>query len=158
MIHDHTRAFDWIAQTTEHKEKSVDWYWGLGIAIVAGCILAIIAQNYLLVVLLILGGTLLGFYANDRPHPISVEISARGIKFNKELYTYETMQSFWMYTDPKGIHKLLVVTGRPVMPERIVTLPETIPPTQIRNFLLQHLPEKETAPSAMDIVAESMGL
>jgi hypothetical protein len=158
MIHEQTKKYEWDAIEFAHKEKSTDWYWALGIAIVTGCVLAIIAHNYLLAVLLILGGLLLGFYANDKPHPVHVELSERGIRMNKDLYTYETLKSFWMYQDRQNNNRLMIVTGRPVMPQRIVTLSETTSPNELRAYLLRYLEEKETKQSIIDILAEAIGV
>jgi hypothetical protein len=158
MIHDETKKYEWDAIEFAHREKSTDWYWGLGIAIVTGCILSIIAHNYLLALLLVVGGALLGFYANDRPHPVHVELSQRGIKMGKDLYTYETLKSFWMYQDQQNQNKLIIVTGRPVMPQRIVTLPAEISPMELRNYLLKGLTEKETKPSIIDTLADAIGV
>lgn len=158
MIHDQTKEYEWDAVEFAHREKSTDWYWGLGIAILTGCILSLIAHNYLLAVLLMIGGILLSIYANDRPRSVHVELSARGIKMNDALYTYETLKSFWMYQDHQNHNRLIIVTGRPVMPERIVTLPDTISPLELRNHLLKFMEEKETKPSIIDVLVDAIGV
>jgi hypothetical protein len=157
MIHDQTKKYTWDAMEFEHREKTVDWYWGLGIAIVTGIILCIIFKNYLLAVLLAVGGLLMGFYG-DKPHPhVRVEISERGIRMDKDLYTYETIQSFWMYTDHRNHNRLIIVTGRPVMPQRIVTIPDSLPAKDLRTYLMDHIPEKETKPSLLDLLTDIIG-
>lgn len=158
MIHDQTKKFTWQGTEHEHMEKTVDWYWGLGIVIVTGIIISIVSKNYLFAVLLVLGGSLLAKYANDVPHPVTVEISQRGIKLNDDLYTYETIVSFWMYQDAKQKNQLLIVTGRKILPQRIVTLPAEIPVIAIREYLMDFIEEKESKPSTIDILAESFGL
>jgi hypothetical protein len=158
MIHEETKKYSWEATEFEHREKSVDWYWALGIATVTGIILSVIGHNYFLAILLALGGLMLGFYANDKPRPVHVELSSRGIKLNEDLYTHETLQSFWIYTDHRGRKQLIIVTGRPVLPQRIVTLPSDIPANIIRQYLMAFVEEKETRPSAVDILAESIGV
>lgn len=158
MIHDQTKEYEWDAVEFDHQEKSVDWYWGLGIVVVTGIIISIITANYLLAVLLLMGGILLGFYANDKPHPVHVELSERGIKMNDDLYTYDTISSFWMYVDHKDRNRLILVTGRPVMPQRIVMLPDDISAKDLREYLLEFIEEKETKPSAIQMLAESFGL
>jgi hypothetical protein len=158
MIHDQTKQYSWEGSEHEHLEKTTDWYWGLGIVIVTGVVIALLSSNYLLAILLILGGIMLGFYANDRPHPVHVELSARGIKLNKDLYTYETITSFWMYNDHKQRDQIIIMTGRKILPQRIISLPNDIPAVDIRNYLLQFIDEKESKPHGIDIVAESFGL
>lgn len=158
MIHEETKKFSWEAAEFEHREKSVDWYWALGIATVTGIILSVIGHNYFLAILLALGGLMLGFYANDKPRPVHVELSSRGIKLNEDLYTHETLQSFWIYTDHRNRKQLIIVTGRPVLPQRIVTMPADIPANTIRQYLMAFVEEKETRPSSVDIIAETLGV
>ncbi len=158
MIHDQTKKFEWDATEFEHKPKSTDWFWALGIAVVTGIILCIIGHNYLLAILLAAGGILIGWHANDVPDPIHVEISERGIMLGKDLYTYDTIKSFWMYTDHSDHNKIIIVTSRTVMPQRILTLSETIKPTEIREYLLDCVDEKESKPTSLELLAESIGL
>lgn len=158
MIHDQTKKFTWEGTEHEHLEKTTDWYWGLAIVIITGVIIAIISKNYLLAILLVLGGTMLGMYANDKPAPVIVEISERGIKLNKDLYIYETIESFWMFKDHRDNNQIMIVTGRKVLPQRIISLPDTVPVIEIRNFLLEKIEEKETKPTLIDTLAQSFGL
>lgn len=158
MIHDETKEYEWDAMEFEHREKSVDWYWALGIAVVIGVILCIISKNYLLAILLIMGGGMIGFYANEKPLPVRVEISERGIKMNQDLYTYESISSFWMYKDHRNHNRLIIVTSRAIMPQRIVTLPDNVSFPEMRNYLTQYITEKETHPSLIDLLAELFGL
>lgn len=157
MIHDQTKKYSWDATETEHPQKSVDWYWGLGIVIVTGIILSIVGKNYLLAVLLGLGGVLLGYSANDKPHPVSVEVSGRGIKINKDLYIYENIVSFWMYTDAQNKNQLLLVTRRAWMPKHIISLPDSFSAEELRQYLLDYVEEKETKPSTIDAFIEVIG-
>lgn len=158
MIHDQTKTFEWDAMEFEHRIKSTDWYWGLGIVFVTAIVLCIISHNYLLAALLFIGGIMVAVYANDVPKSVHVEISERGIKLDRDLYTHDTIKSFWMYVDHNDRNRLILVTGRSVMPQRIVTLPDTIEATDIREFLLNFIEEKEVKPSTIDLLAEAVGL
>ncbi|MDB4984470.1 MAG: protein of unknown function with transrane region [Patescibacteria group bacterium] len=158
IIHEKTVVFEWDATEVEHREKGNDWYWGLGVAVLVGVILSIIGGNYLLAVLLGLGGIMLGLYGNDRPHAVHIEISERGVSLNKNLYLFKAMKSFWIFRDRRGRDRLILVTGRPVMPTHILTFGEGIDPVTVRLFLLKHLEEKETKESFVDLLAEMIGM
>lgn len=158
MIHEQTKQYEWDAIEHEHSKKSVDWFWALGIIILTGIILSVISKNYLLAILLGLGGVLIGWRANDDDDLVHVEISERGIKLNKDLYTHDTIKSFWMYVDHHDRNRLVIVTSRAVMPQRILTLPESIKATDLREFLVDYIEERETRPSAIDLLAEAVGL
>lgn len=158
MIHQQTKRYEWDGTEHEHVEKSVDWYWGLGIIMVTGIIIAIISKNYLLALLLFIGGVLLGYYANDKAEPVHVEISERGIKLDEVFFSYDTMKSFWMYQDAQKKNQLMLITGRSLLPERILSIPDTIPPLELHAFLIERMEEKETKRSSLNIIAETLGL
>ena len=63
-----------------------------------------------------------------------------------------------MYQDHKKKNQILIVTGRKVMPQRIISLPDDIPAIEIRKYLMQFIDEKESKPTIIDILAESFGL
>jgi hypothetical protein len=158
MIHAQTKKYEWDALEYDHVEKTTDWYWALGIIVVVGIILCIISKNYLLAILLFLGGIMLGYYGNEKPKRAHVELSDRGMKIDNDLYLYETMGNFWMYTDPKGRNCLTVITGRKVMPRTTVTIPDSVSGAEIRAYLMRFLEEKELKPSIIELIAESVGL
>ena len=158
IIHEQTKAFEWDAIEFNHQPKSTDWYWALAIVIIAGCVLSIIGGNYLLAVLLFMGGILIGISAGHAHPPVHIGISEQGISMNNQLYPYETIQSFWMYRDHRKANRIIITTERAVMPLRSVTLPADVDATEIRTFLLNFIPEKETKPSSIDLIAESLGL
>ena len=158
IIHEKTKLFEWDATEVEHREKGNDWYWGLGVATVAGVVLCVIFANYLLAILLAVGGIMLGLYGNDRPHRVHIEISERGVALNGSLYLFSTMKSFWLFRDRRGRDRLMLVTGRPILPMHILTFGEGIDPVTVRLFLAKHLAEKETKESIVDLLAEMIGM
>lgn len=158
IIHEKTKIFEWSATEVEHREKTNDWYWGLGVAVIAGCVLSLLASNYLLAVLLAVGGIMLGIYGNDKPRPVHIEISERGVVLNGNLYLFKSMKSFWIFRDRRGRDRLVLVTGRQVLPTHILTFGEGIDPITVRLFLLKHLEEKETKESIVDLIAEMIGM
>lgn len=158
MIHEATKKFSWDAVEVEHAPKSADWYWALGIAAVAGIVLSILGHNYLLAILLALGAIMIGWHANDVPGTVHVEISERGVKLDRDLYPYELIKSFWMFTDHKGRNRILFVTGRAVMPERVLTLSPDVSANDLREYLMDFIEERETYPSAITTLAENLGL
>jgi hypothetical protein len=52
----------------------------------------------------------------------------------------------------------MFVTGRKILPQRIISLPETISATEIRTYLLERLEEKESKQAMIDTLAKSFGL
>lgn len=110
---------EWSALEYEHRERSADWFWALGVGVVASSLAAIIYNNYFFATLLILGGVLLGFFAKKAPDTVSYELNQKGLKTGSRLYPYENIKSFWVQTEPKFI--LFIKSERFFMP--ILTIP-----------------------------------
>src|ERR1035437_3103043 len=108
------QKIEWFALEYEEKERSADWFWALGVIIVAGSIASIIFGDYFFAILLVLGGLSLGFFAVKKPDMISYELGEKGLKINRDLYLYENIKSFWVETEEKPI--LFIKSGRFLIP------------------------------------------
>ena len=131
---------EWSALEYEEKERSVDWFWALGIIVVAGSITSLIYGNYFFAILLILSGILLGFFAIKKPEMVSYELNKKGLKIKTRLFPYESMKSFFVQTTPKPM--LFVKSSRMFMP--ILSMPiEDNLAEDIRSLLLSNNVQEE---------------
>lgn len=142
MVHNITTFLSWEAPEFTYRKKKADWYWALGLIIVAGIILAIIDKNFLLGVLVILAGGLVFFFSQKKPDTISVELSNQGIKMNESFYTYEKIDSFWITGNDEG-WQLMIHIHRIASPLVTLPIPDDINPVALREALLDYLPEQE---------------
>ena len=123
-------GISWKALEYEHKEKHPDWFWSLGVIVLAGAVTAIIFGNILFAILLVVGAFTLALYASRKPEHIHVTLSDRGVIINKRLYPYLTLDSFWV---------------------------EDVSPDEVRDFLLNHLPEEEHEEPLAHRIMERLG-
>jgi len=132
---------EWEAYEYEHKERSQDWFWAVGIVTVAIIIAAIIFGNIIFAILILIAVFALSLFINRPPHEIHIAIDERGIIKENVRYPYETLRSFWI--DGEHPHpRILVRSEKMLMPIIIVPLPEDIDEDDIRTVLLDHLPEE----------------
>ncbi len=145
----------WQALEYEEKDRTIDWFWALGVIIIAGATTAIIYKSYFFAVLLILGGLMLGYFATKKPDMISYELNEKGLKINTEFYPYEKIKAFWVNTETKQI--LFVKSSRLFMP--IISIPiEYSQAEKIKNvMLLKNIPEEEMKEHASEKIMESLG-
>lgn len=106
---------EWSALEYEEREQDQDWFWALGVIIVASSLASMIYGNYFFAFLIILSGVLLGYFAKRKPDMVSYELNAKGLKIQDRLYPYENIKSFWVQTEPKSI--LFIKSERAFMPE-----------------------------------------
>jgi len=89
----------WETYEYEHSEKTADWFWALGIVAVAGAIGSYLLGNILLAVLIVIGGFTMALLAARHPDEWICDLSSRGLKINKTLYPFSTIESFWVEDD-----------------------------------------------------------
>ncbi len=139
----------------EEKERSVDWFWALGFIVVASTITAIIYKNYFFAGVLILGGTLLGHFANKTPSIISYELNDKGLLINDRLYLYENIKAFWVRTET--LPMFFVKSERIFMPILIIPI-EKEDGEEIRKIMQsKEIEEIEMKEHPGEVVMEYLG-
>ncbi len=157
MLHEETIEFSWDTYEYEHREKSTDWYWALGILVVVGATIAFISKNLLFGFLILMGGFMVGLFASKKNDPLSVEVSMRGVVINGRPMNFTDIKAFWMYRNPFGIRKLVLKTNRNLAPMISLPLPDDMRAAELREFLLEHVPEQELQESFVDLLLERIG-
>ena len=133
---------NWSALEYESKERHVDWFWTLGVIIVAGAVTSIIFANYFFAIFLIIAGSLMGFFAVKQPDMISYELNEKGLKIENQIYVYEKIKSFWIQKpipdDEKNTKPILFIKSeRPIIP--IFSIPiENDLIKKIQNSMVAH--------------------
>lgn len=91
----------WTVTTHEHHERSVDWYWALGVAALAGAVLSVFFDNILLAVIIVLGAGSIGYLAARGPREHLVKIDDHGITIDGSRYAFSSINTFWVFTSSK---------------------------------------------------------
>lgn len=134
-------SIKWRAPEFEHREKSADWYWILGIVTIVGALIAVIFSNILFAMFIIISGFIMGVYGSKNPDIIECEIDKRGIRINDNLYTFVSLHSFWIDETHKH-HPVLLFTSKSTLSLQMsVLLPEEIA-DPVQDFLLSHMHEE----------------
>lgn len=155
---EHTPPITWEAEEYEHRDRTPDWFWALGIIAISGAVTAILLKDFLFAIVILLAGFALALLAVRKPVMHRFEINERGIKVGNRLYPYITLESFWVEDHHEHIHpKLLVTSKKPLVPHISIPLHNTEPRT-IRTYLLRHMEEKEQRESVAHHILEWFGL
>lgn len=146
---------EWNAPEHYHFEKSSDWYWAVGIITVTCAALAFIFSNPIFGILIIVGACALTIHAARVPRIVHYEINDRGIVVDNILYTFLTLDSFWIDTlhhEPKIIFK----SRKTFMPFISIPISE-ISPDEVRTVLLTYIAEMEHVEPFSQKLLEAMG-
>lgn len=147
----------WLAPIHEHREHTADWYWAVGIVTVALGVAFIIVGNILLAIIVILGvGILLGLSRHE-PKIVEYELSRKGIRTNKTLYPWETLESFWVLEEtPKSSGKILLTSKKTLMPHIVIPI-DTKRREEIHRALAHMLHEEHQVEPLPDRVMRVIG-
>lgn len=138
-------TFAWRTFEYEEKERSVDWFWAVGIIGLTITIISFLYDNYMFGIMIFIGIACLIYFNARTPRELTISISNRGIRIEQELYVYQNIRNFWIEPQPRsdGRYHLILLTRRFFMPAFSIPLPQELDAGEVRNFLLEYIEEKE---------------
>ena len=153
---DSDKKLEWTALEYEKKERDNDWFWALGVIVVAGSITSFIYSNYFFSLLLIIGGILLGAFAIKKPDLVFYELNEKGLKIINRLFPYENIKSFWVKRDEEK-PVLFIKSERLFLP--VISMPiEQNLAQKIRDFMLSgNVLEEEMKEHPSEKIMDSLG-
>ena len=87
---------EWQGQEFEFTPKSSTWYWTIGVLSVGSAIAAVIVQNILFAIILLLAGGTVSLLGSRRPAMHHFKITDRGIHVGEQLFRYDNIARFAM--------------------------------------------------------------
>ncbi len=144
---------EWETPEYEHFGKDVGWYKGVIIVTVIAVVLSLIFKNFLLALILLIGGFTIMLYGSRLPLIIKIKLTPKGILINKDLYLYQKLHSFWI-SDEHGearTPKLIIEADRFFLPHLVIPL-NNVGREATRDYLLQYLPEMHHEESLADVI------
>lgn len=145
----------WSALEYEERERTPDWFWGLGIVALALAGLSIYFENYLLSILIIVSGFSLALFAVRKPQDVEYEIHEEGVRVNNTLYPFNTLESFWVEQFGRE-PKIIIVSKKFLVPHIIIPIADH-DTKKIREFLLNKLEEVEHHEPLLHTITERLG-
>jgi len=145
----------WDAPEHIHIEKNNDWYWAVGIITITAAVLAIIFNNLIFAILILVSAFALTVHAAKKPRIFHYEINDRGIMVNDILYPFLSLESFWIsaYENPP---KVLVKSHKTFMPYLSIYI-EEVDPEKVRDILLNYIAETEHQEPISQKILENLG-
>lgn len=157
----HDQTILWSTYEYEQREHSTDWYWVVGIITIALAIAFFIVDNMLLSIIVLLGIGILLTHTKHEPLMREYEISRKGIRINKTLYRWDSLDSFWIldshdHPERGTPAKILLTSKKQFMPHIVVPLGE-LDPEMIRGILLEQIPEEFQVEPIYDRIMRRLG-
>lgn len=145
--------------THEHKERSTDWYWGLGLGSVAAAAISLFFGNFLFAAIILIAAGSIATLVARGPREHWVRIDSRGVSLDGTLYRYSSIHSFWVQPgSAEREPRLLVSTSGIFSPQLVIPLENAIRAQNVRAFLKRFAKEEEQEPHLGEHLAELFGL
>lgn len=145
----------WHAPEFITYEKGTDWYWAVGVIAITLAVAAIIFGNILFALVIIIGAVALSMQASRDPEIREFVVTDRGVQVDDTLYPYSSLVSFWVENNPYE-QKLLLQSEKMWMPYIVAPIAE-VDPEEVRNFIIQYLPEEEHQEPLSQKIMEYLG-
>jgi hypothetical protein len=150
------KHFSWQTPEYPYTEKSSDWFWTIGIITAALVVTSIIFGNLLFGLVLALGSFTLTMFAARKPGMVTVEVDDKGIKLNKVLYPFNTLDAFSLDEEHHAGPRLLLKSKKVVMP--LVSVPVVLENhEELREFLSANLSEESLSEGFLQTIFERLG-
>ncbi len=148
-------AVSWTTPEFTYHQKSSGWLAALAIITLALFAIAMLMQNYIFALLILLLSFLVYIQALRKPPKIKIVISEKGIGIQENFYQYKELKSFWLFDDPE-IRILSVESKKSLLHHRIAIPLADRDPNEIRQLLIQFIPEKRQEEVLTDIIARKL--
>lgn len=145
----------WQAYEYSYREKTADWYWAVGIIAVSMAVTAILLNNVLFAVFIILAFFTLMMYSGRKPRLHQIKIDERGIQEGRAHYQFSTIESFWV-EDRYGDNKLILKSKKKTLPYIIIPIIDA-DADAVRDRIRKYVPEEEHAEPLAKRVMEYLG-
>ena len=150
------QEFEWEAPEFEKKEKNKSWFIAPAIVAIGLGIFALLTDNVLFLIVILLGFFTFYIYAKKEPRIIKFKINEKGIEIDGKLHDFESLRSFWVFYNPPEQKEISFRSRKTFFPYIKIPLAEQNP-NEIRKYLLKFLPEKHHTESIIDIWMRRVG-
>jgi len=150
------KKLEWTALEYEEKERGNDWFWALGVIILASSVASFIYKNYFFSLFLIVSGVLLFIFATKKPDLVFYELNEKGLKMRNRIFPYENIKSFWVQKDEMK-PTLFIRSERLFIPILSVPIEENFA-EEIKTIMLSNnVPEEEMKEHLSEKIMDSLG-
>ncbi len=151
-----TFKIEWDAHEYEHKERSSDWFWAVGIITVAVALTSIILGNIIFALLIIISAFALILFINRPPETLHIIIDEKGITKGPIRYPFDTLHSFYIDIDHPH-KKILLRSQKMLMPLIVVPLGEKVDIENVETNLLKFIPQEPLVLPFVEQILEYLG-
>lgn len=147
-----------VWQGPEHvtKQRGADWFLVVGIVTLSLAISTLIFGNVLFAVLIVVASFALTLFALREPAIVTFSLTPQGLVVDDKKYPFAVLESFWI-TEPEGESARLVFQSGAVLMHHLVIPLQKVDVDEVRNYLLDYIPEEEIYEPLSHQIMEYLG-
>ena len=148
----------WSAPEYAHKERSVDWFWTIGLITIIGAGIALWMSDYLFGFFILTAGASLILFNYREPHEIEFKIETNGMTINNVKYQWKELKGFNIKNkDEEEYDKLLIETSKKFIPIFTILLPKEST-DEVKEALTKIIPRLDLEESQSVQFLDKIGL
>lgn len=125
MAEEKIQTISWTSPEYIQKERSIDWFWTVGLVSILGAIGAIYFSNYMFAILILLSGGMMFLLSIHTPKEIEYSLFEDGMKAGDKTYRLKQLKYFDFRQDKDSL-KLIIQTDGKFMPFIISIIKENM--------------------------------
>lgn len=149
-------GLSWVTHEYVHKPKTAEWYWTVGIITAALVVTSIIFSNFLFALVLAIAVFSLTLFSVRKPNHVDVALGDKGVRIDKILYPYSTLDSFGIDDEHHDGPRLFLKSKKVMIPLVSVHILDH-EPSAVREFMKKHLKEEHFEQSVFHSLFEALG-
>ncbi len=132
------QTITWSTPEYTHKERSVDFFWTIGLITLVVMVFTLWFHNYLFAVFILVSGACLFLFTIRPPQEITFKIESEKISIGRDSYEWGNIRGFTIKKKKNGelYAKLLIKTSRYFLPVFTIPMPEELT-DEVRTALLK---------------------
>ena len=139
---------EWQSPQHIHTEKTNDWYWIVGIITVTIALIAIILNNVIFAILILVSSFTLSLLAKHEPEIVTNEIGPKGVKKGSMFYPYENLESFWV--EAGDGYPRIIFKQKQKLSQYLTILIEREDAENMATLLSEHMAEEKMSESIFE--------
>lgn len=148
-------TIEWKAPEYKHEEKSMDFFWTIGVVALVMFVFAIWKQNFVFAIFILVSAASLFLFSIRHPQVMTFVIETSGLSLGKDKYEWKKIKGFRIKKETdKAV--LLVEINKYLLPVYTIPLPLDIA-DQVRDSLTKVIPNIELEESKAMKFMEKLG-
>ena len=139
---------EWEAPSRPFRKKDRSYYTTIGIIVALLVLIALLAREFLLILVLLSLTFVTYVLAFVPPHDIKFRISTQGVTIGEQFYSWNILDSFW-FKEKEGKKVLFIQTHLNFPKHLMLVLSTTEDEDEIKNTVAKFLPFHEIPETSM---------